>query len=115
MVEVKTALGDVQDTMGMIDVKVRLGKVLADSVGWPPPIRVRPALVLGDRRGTRALVTRHPAAFARFPIRGRRALAWLRQPASPVPAGFLWFVKVPDVPAGSTMRVRRTRLAQRRP
>lgn len=114
VVEVKTALGDVQDTLGRIDVKARLATVLADSAGWPRPRRTLAALVIGDRRSTRALVARHPAAFARFPTRGRQALAWLRNPVAPVPAGLLWFVNVPDVTAGSTMRVRRARLAQRR-
>jgi transcriptional regulator with XRE-family HTH domain len=115
VVEVKSALGDVQDTLGRIDVKVRLGWLLADSVGWPRPRATLAALVLGDRRGARARVARHPAAFTRFPTRGRKALAWLRRPIPPpVPAGLLWFVNMPNVTPGSTTRVRRARLAQTR-
>jgi hypothetical protein len=34
VVEVKSALGDLQDTSGRLDVKVRLGPMLASSVGW---------------------------------------------------------------------------------
>ena len=115
VVEVKTALGDLQETLGRLDVKVRLGSVLADSVGWPRPRSTLPALVLADTRGVRALVARHPAAFTRFPIRGRQALAWLRHPASPGPAGLLWFVNLPDVTGVSTTRARRVRLARTRP
>src|SRR5688572_9361 len=32
--EVKSALGDLQDTLGRLDVKVRLGRQLAHDLGW---------------------------------------------------------------------------------
>ena len=114
IVEVKTAIGNIQDALGTIDIKVRLGRVLARSVGWPDPLRTLPALVIADTRGARALVSRHPAAFARFGLHGRRALAWLRHPAPSAPTGVLWFVKLPDVAVPSTMRARRVRVAQTR-
>lgn len=112
IIEVKTVIGDLQDALGRLDVKVRLASVLADSMGWPRPRHALPAIVLADSRGARALVSRHPAAFARFPLRGRQALAWLRRPALPGAAGLLWFAKVPDVASVSTMRPRRVRVAQ---
>jgi transcriptional regulator with XRE-family HTH domain len=94
--EVKSALGDAQETLGRLDVKTRLGPVLAGSVGWPVPIQVVPALVIGDSRRARRIVGEHAALFMRFSVRGREAVSWLRSASGPAPSGLLWFASVPD-------------------
>lgn len=109
VVEAKSAIGDTQDTVGRLDVKTRLGPVLSASEGWGKPLRVVPALVIADSRTARRTVQRHEAAFSRFDVRGRSALAWLRTPAEPVPSGLLWFTSVPDSLGRSTKRVSRVR------
>lgn len=112
--EAKSAIGDTQDTLGRLDVKVRLGPMLAESVGWGAVSHVVPALVIGDSRTARRVVHRHEAAFGRFTVRGRSALAWLRRPGSPVPSGLMWFTNVPDslgTGVTRTKRVRRDRSA----
>ena len=112
LVEVKSALGDLQDTLGRLDIKVRLGRVIADSVGWPDVRLVVPALVIGDSRAARRAVAGHDALFARFSARGRSARAWVRHPTTPCPSGLLWFVGVPDSHGAGVMRRRRVRVVQ---
>lgn len=107
--EIKSHVGDTQETTGRLDVKARLGSVIGAEAGWPPPDRVVPALVIGGSRTARRVVARHPAAFSRFTMRGRQALAWLRRPVTAV-SGLLWFVTVPDSHPASTTRVIRVRV-----
>jgi Holliday junction resolvase-like predicted endonuclease len=89
IVEVKSRIGDVQDLLGRLDVKVRLGQLLAAQSGWAQPTRIVPALVLKDDRAARAVLERHPAIFDRYGLRGRAALAWLRAPGDA--SGLVWF------------------------
>lgn len=89
MVEVKPALGDIQDTLGRLDVKARLGRRIALSVGWPAAI-VIPMLILGEGSTQRRQVRMHEALFSGF-VTGRAAMTWLRQPAAPHPAALLVF------------------------
>ena len=89
VVEVKSRIGDVQDLLGRLDVKVRLGQLLAAQSGWDRPARIVPALVLKDDRAARAVLERHPAIFDRYGLRGRAALSWLRTPVSA--SGLVWF------------------------
>ena len=110
VVEVKSGLGDLQDTSGRLDVKVRLGRMLASSVGWERPAAVVRALVVADTRTARRVVERHAGIFDAFSLRGRQALAWVRGPTSPAPTGLLWFVRLPDSRGGSTTRPSRVRV-----
>ncbi len=89
VVEVKSRIGDVQDMLGRLDVKVRLGTMLAAQAGWAQPARIVPALVLKDGRAARAVLERHAAIFDRYGLRGRRALSWLRTPVDAT--GLVWF------------------------
>ena len=107
--EVKSAIGDSQDTVGRLDVKTRLGSMLAEREGWGRPARVVPALVVAESRTARRTLQRHEAAFSRFDVRGRKALAWLRQPSGPAPSGLLWFSNVPDSLGRSVNRRSRVR------
>ena len=106
--EVKSAIGDTQDTSGTLDVKVRLARTIAAGVGWDDVVAVVPALVVGDGRMARRVVRAHPAQFARFFLRGRSAVAWLRRPIG-APSGLLWFAKLPDSRGVTTNRDRRVR------
>lgn len=112
--EIKGRIGDTQETSGRLDVKARLGSIVAAHAGWPAPERVVAALVIGDTRTARRVVERHPAAFSRFTCRGRRALAWLRSPAARV-GDLLWFVKVTDSHRVSATRDDRVRVDKKTP
>lgn len=97
IVEVKTRLGDVQDLLGRLDVKVRLGQQIARQLGWPQPARVIPCLVVAEGRTARRVVSSHAALFARFTHRGRAADRWLAAPDSDeVAGGLLIFESLPD-------------------
>jgi transcriptional regulator with XRE-family HTH domain len=96
VMEVKSVLGDLQETIGKLNVKVRLGGHLAREAGWEHPLAVAPALMIGDSRAARRVVARHEAMFAAYSLRGRAAVAWIRHPTRNVPNGLLWFAKRPD-------------------
>jgi transcriptional regulator with XRE-family HTH domain len=102
--EVKSAVGDVQETLGRIDVKARLGRSLAASAGWTDVRAVVPALILTESRTSRRVIAAHPVLFARYSVRGRAAQAWLRRPTFPAPSGLLWFVELPDAHGVRTAR-----------
>jgi hypothetical protein len=53
IVEVKSRIGNVQDMLGRLDVKARLGPMLAAQCGWSRPDLVVPALVFSGDRATR--------------------------------------------------------------
>lgn len=112
IVEIKSGLGDLQETLGRLDVKTRLGTVIASDLGWTEVTAVVPALVVGDSRAARHAIADHSAMFARFAVRGRRAVAWLRRPRAPTPTGLLWFMSRPDSRRVSTAR---SRAGTRRP
>ncbi len=109
VVEVKSALGDLQDALGRLDVKARLGRSLAESTGWTGAYGIVPAFVFADTRTNRRVITNHEALFARFTVRGRSALAWTRRPSAPAPSGLLWFASVPDLHGVNVMRGKRVR------
>jgi transcriptional regulator with XRE-family HTH domain len=110
VVEAKSALGDLQETSGRLDVKVRLGSMLASSVGWERPEVVVRALVVSDSRTARRVVERHAGIFDTYSLRGRRARAWLRKPVLPAPRGLLWFIRLPDSRGAGIARSARVRV-----
>lgn len=117
VVEVKSALGDLQDAIGRLDVKARLGRKVGSELGWPESHHVVPMLAITDSRTTRRIVAAHAMLFERYRLRGRRAVAWLRDPGGPTatPSGLLWFVNVTDSHAVTVTRDRRVRTVLPRP
>jgi transcriptional regulator with XRE-family HTH domain len=97
IVEAKTRLGDVQDLLGRLDIKVRLGRHVARQLGWPEPAHVVPCLVIAEGGTARRIIASHAALFARFTHRGRAAHHWLADPNSEeVVGGLLLFESLPD-------------------
>lgn len=67
VVEAKTAIGDMQDLHGALDVKARLAPAVARHLGWSvAPVTVILALAATDRN--RKLVAAHASLFAGFTI-----------------------------------------------
>jgi transcriptional regulator with XRE-family HTH domain len=91
VLEIKSALGDIQETLGRLDVKLRLSSGLTRDAGWTDATLAIPALVIGDSRAARRIVDGYSALLAGFPMRGRPATAWVRHPRLPAPRGLLWF------------------------
>lgn len=104
IIEIKSALGDIQDTLGRLDVKARLGRVIAAELGWNQVSAVVPALVITDSRAVRRQIAAHEALFERYSLRGRKATAWLRRPAGTAPTGILWFRSRSDSHGATTRR-----------
>jgi transcriptional regulator with XRE-family HTH domain len=88
VVEIKTRLLEAQEVIGKLDVKRRVAPAIARQRGWSPAM-VLPALVFREDTTTRRRLVAHEALFANYPVRGRTAIAWLRHPRMPVPAGLL--------------------------
>lgn len=96
VIEIKSAFGDLQETLGRLDVKCRVGRKLARELEWGDMAAVIPVLVIGESRTARRTMTQHAALFQRYRVRGRSAIAWLRTPSAPTPAGLLWFANRTD-------------------
>jgi transcriptional regulator with XRE-family HTH domain len=109
VVEVKGSLGDLQDALGRLDTKARLGRSLAEAAGWPSVRAIVPAFVFADTRVVRRTIASHGSIFAHYSLRGRSAVAWIRRPSIPAPRGIMWFVNVPDSHGVSLTRTRRVR------
>jgi transcriptional regulator with XRE-family HTH domain len=109
VVEVKTAIGDLQDLLGRLDIKVRLARRSGTGLGWRP-MSVVPLLLLVDGTTNRMRTREHPTLFGRFALRGAQASAWLRHPDAAVnPGGLLLFRKVPNANHTDLIRLRRVR------
>jgi transcriptional regulator with XRE-family HTH domain len=111
VVEVKSALVDVQQLLGSLDVKTRIGRQTAARFGWEVR-HVVPAIVFADDRTTRRRLAVVDTLFDRFAVRGRACISWPRHPGTP-PSGVLWFVLVPPNVGGviGRQRVRKRRAA----
>lgn len=83
VVEVKTEIASVEETIRKHDVKVRLGsRLAAERYGWHAG-RVARLLVLPDTTTARRRVARHDAVLSRvYPLRAQGLRAWLRRPES---------------------------------
>jgi transcriptional regulator with XRE-family HTH domain len=115
--ECKTGIWDVQECLGRLDVKIRLAPNLAAGRGWEVD-RVVGALVLMDGTTVRRRVAEHAALFARYALRGRAALAWIRDPGTRTDTpDLLVFISLPRANHGGLRRAgqRRVRLSPTKP
>ena len=99
VIEVKTELASLEETLRRHDAKVRLAsRVVAEWFGWHP-VRVARLLVLPDETTPRRQVQRHDEVLrTAYPLRGRALRAWLREPSSSI-AGLAF---VPSTKDGRT-------------
>lgn len=92
VVEVKSAVADIQGTLIPLDRKARLAPQLARDLGWDP-VAVARLLVIREDRTARRRVDEHAETFAAaFPVRGRAVRAWLRLPSARPSFAGLWFL-----------------------
>ena len=86
VIELKTELVDVQETVGTLHRKQRLADQVAAERGWRPAA-VSVWLVLADGRTNRRRVHEHRAMLrAAFPIDGRTVGDWLASPRASIAA-----------------------------
>ena len=114
VVEVKTEIVSVEETLRRHDAKVRLApKIARERFGWAAAGTGR-LLAVSDTRTARRRVQRHDGVFGRtYPVRGWAARGWLRNPFPG--AGLLLFLT--NTSGAGTGRgsdsVRRVRVARR--
>lgn len=111
VVEIKTSLNSVEETLRVQDAKVRLAaRVAKERFGWDAA-EVAWMLALPDDTTSRRRVARHDAVLARtHPMRGRTARAWLAAPRRRT--GLLLFLATDGrSPIPPRRRVRRRRAA----
>ena len=119
VVEVKTELTSIEETLRRHDAKCRLApRIARDRFGWDAADVAR-VLVLADTRTNRRAVGRHEALLSRvYPVRGRELPRWFRRPAGSI-GGLLFLTDSGDVGGshGSApiQRVRRARTGPERP
>ena len=91
IVEIKTRLYDLQDTLSTIDRKARLlPRLVGGSFAWQPR-NVGVVLVMPETRGHRRVVERHSATFrAALPARQLEVRDWLEGPAGNLRG--IWFL-----------------------
>lgn len=113
VVELKTELASVEETLRRHDVKVRLAaRIAAERFGWRSR-SVGRLLVLADDRTSRRRVARHDGILGRaYPARSAEVRRWVGRPAGPM-AGLL-FLPFSDHPSAGRFldtgkRVRRPR------
>jgi hypothetical protein len=86
VIELKSELVDVNETMATLDRKHRLGRDLVRARGWEPAV-VGVWLVLAEGRTNRRALASHATVLrAKFPTDGRTMRAWLQNPIGPVRA-----------------------------
>ena len=80
VIELKTEIVDVQDTVAVLDKKVRLARKIAGDRGWNPA-RVSAWLLIADGPTNRRRFSAHRTMLRNaYPTDGRRVAAWLRRP-----------------------------------
>lgn len=109
IVEVKTELTSIEETLRRHDAKVRLAAAIAsERFGWHATLVAR-LLVLPDTTTARRRVRRHELVLGRaYPDRGSLVRRWLRKPTGPL-SGLLF---LPDIRRmnGTAAPVRRMRV-----
>jgi transcriptional regulator with XRE-family HTH domain len=107
IVEVKSEITGVEETLRRHDTKVRLAPHIAFERLGERPAHVARLLVLPEDSTTRRRVEAHVETFARaYPLRGRAVTRWLAGPVGDL-AGILFLPAAPARP-GSRKRVART-------
>lgn len=114
VIELKTEIVDVQETVGTLDRKHRLAAKVAAERGWVPAT-VSSWLLIADSPTNRRRVRAHLSMLrSAYPVDGRGILGWLRAPRGAV-AAMSFLSPTPGVGANRQLapvrRVRRPRLS----
>jgi len=103
IIELKTSIVDVNELIGVVDRKRRLGPRIVANLGWAPAT-VSVWVIVGDGRTNRRRIQAHQAVLrAAFPSDGRAMPGWLSVPDRPIAALSTW----PVTQAGTGRRGRR--------
>lgn len=102
IIELKTSVVDVNELIGVLDRKRRLGPRIVSDLGWTPAT-VSVWVIVSDGRTNRRRIQAHQAVLrAAFPSDGRVMAGWLSMPDRPIAALSTW----PVTQAGTGRRGR---------
>ena len=105
VIELKTSIVDINDLMGTIDRKRRLGRTIAASQGWEAA-EVSAWVILRESRTNRRAIADHRAVLrAALPADGRQMRRWLAAPSGSIAALSYWVVGEGSRGGGPTRRV----------
>jgi hypothetical protein len=90
VIELKTAIVDVQELVGTLDRKRRLARGIARERGWSATSVGCWVIVAGSRTNRRRIDTHRTMLRAALPADGRAIAAWLLRPAGTVAALSMW-------------------------
>jgi transcriptional regulator with XRE-family HTH domain len=117
VIEVKTSLNSIEETIRRHDVKLRLARgIAAERFGWEPRA-IAAMLVLPGTTAARDRVSRLDGILRhRYPLRGHAARGWLADPGRPG-GGLLVFVRptLPGRRTGVALARKRIRRPTQRP
>jgi hypothetical protein len=103
VIELKTAIADLQELISSLDRKIRLAPRIAADLGWRPDF-VSAWVIVTERHTNRRRVVEHGALIrAAYPVDGRAMRGWVRQPSKPIRALSFW----PESLHGTRRPVRR--------
>lgn len=81
IVEIKSELVRVDETVRRLDVKERLAaRIVLDRFGWRPRVVARLLVIEETSTNRRRVATHDPVLGLAFPTRGARLRSWLRRP-----------------------------------
>jgi transcriptional regulator with XRE-family HTH domain len=108
IIELKTAIVDVQELVGSMDRRRRLAGPIARQRGWDPASVGCWVIVSGTKSNQRRIAAHRTMLRAAFPQDGRVLRGWLHRPSGAIRCLSMWT----DVSAGSTRPARRAALGR---
>jgi hypothetical protein len=112
VIELKTELVDPQALIATMHRRVRLGREIADQLGWSKPATISAWVVISDTRTNHRRVSRHAALLrAAFPSNGHAMRSWLRKPSGRISALSFWTDARPGAARHSAGLPKRVRIA----
>jgi transcriptional regulator with XRE-family HTH domain len=105
VIELKTEIVDVNELIGTLDRKRRLGPMIARDLGWTP-VHVGAWVIVAESRTNRRRIAEHQTVLrAAFPADGTAMRAWLREPRRPKSSLSMWTVDQTRTSLAPTKRV----------
>ena len=107
VIELKTAIVDVNDLVGSVDRKSRLAIGVAADRGWPAASVSRWVIVTRDRTNQRRIEAHRSMLRAAFPQDGHAVRSWMTNPVGEISALSMWSSVVPtDARHARSQRIR---------
>src|SRR5205807_764098 len=83
VIELKTEIVDVQELLGTLDRKARLGPQIVEDLGWKPRAVGRWVIVAESSTNRRRVAVHAQTVRAVLPVGHSEIVAWLREPRGP--------------------------------